>query len=139
MTTFQTPLQIVGANGITGNNQTETCSFVRGTKVLSLGSSTSRQIVTLPPFSTLTGLSACMVSAPATDVSALNVNWGNSGQATRYGIIAVSALGQIRAATVSAAADFDASSTIVVTTSAVSTTTFTTGGVRAFIEYVTVA
>jgi len=141
MTTFQTPLKTQGASGDTGNSQTETSAFVRGTKVLSLGSSNSRQIVTLPPFSTLTSLGACVTSAgaPADPVSAFSVSFGNSGQAARYGVIAVSALGQLRSPTVSASTDFDAGSTIVVTLSAVSTTTFTAGGVRAFIEYVTVA
>ncbi len=139
MTTFQVPLKTQGASGDTGNSQTETSGFVHSSKVLSLGSGNSRQIVTLPPFSTLTGLRALPTSAFAADVSAVNVNWGNSAQATRYGVIAVSALGALRTASVSGAADFDAGGTIVVTVSAVSTTTFTSGGVRAFIEYITVA
>jgi len=140
MTTFQVPLKTQGASGDTGNTQTETSAFVRGTKVLSLGVGSSRQIVTLPPFSTLTGLGALTTSAGAPDpVSAFVVSWGNSAQASRYGLIAVSALGQIRSPTVSAANDFDAGGTIVVVASAVSTTTFTAGGVRAFIEYITVA
>lgn len=140
MTTFQTPLKTEGANGGTGNSQTETSGFVHASKVISLGGGATapRAIVTLPPFSTLTGLRAIPTSAFAADVSAVNVNWGNSAQATRYGVIAVSALGSLRAAAVSAATDFDAGGTIVVTVSAVSTTTFTAGGVRAFIEYITV-
>jgi hypothetical protein len=139
MTVFQTPLETIGANGDTGNSQTETSGFVHSSKVLSLGSSNSRQIVSLPPFSTLTGLRAIPTSAFAADVSAVNVSWGNSAQATRYGVIAVSALGAMRSASVSAGTDFDAGGTVVVTVSAVSTTTFTAGGVRAFIEYITVA
>lgn len=140
MTTFQAPLKIQGAGGDTGNSQTETSAFVRCTKVLTLtGASVSpRQIITLPPNSTLTMLEAVPTSAFAADVSAVNVNWGNSAQATRYGVIAVSALGQVRSAAVSAATDFDAGGTIVVTVSAVSTAVFTTGGVRALISYVTV-
>jgi len=141
MTVFQTPLETVGPNGETGNPQTDTVGFVSCRKVLSLGggSTAPRRIVTLPPFSTLIGLGALPTSALAADVSAVNVNWGNSAQATRYGVIAVSALGAFRAATVSAGVDFDNGGTIVVTVSAVGTTTFTTGGVRAFIEYITVA
>lgn len=140
MTTFQSPLKIQGANGDTGNPQTETSGFVRSIKQVSLGGAavSPRSIVTLPPFSTLTGLWAVPTSAFAADVSAVNVNWGNSAQATRYGVIAVSALGAIRAAAVSAATDFDAGGTIVITGSAVSTAVFTTGGVRAFVEYLTV-
>lgn len=138
MTTFTTPLKTVGPDGLTGNPQTQTAGFVHATKVVSLGAGNSRQIVTLPPKSNLTNLRAFTTSALAADVSALNISWGNSSDATRYGIIAVSALGAIRGAAVSAAADFDNGGTIVIVASAVSTTTFTTGGARAFIEYLTV-
>lgn len=147
MTTFQTPLITVGANGQTGNSQTDTSGFVHASKVVSLGATggnARRAIVTIPPFSTLTNLRAVPTSAFAADVSAVFVNWGNSADATRYGVIAVSAVGAMRGAAVSGAVDFDVPTTalpntIVVTVSAVSTTTFTAGGVRAFIEYVTVA
>lgn len=144
MTTFQVPLKSIGAGGDTGYSGTESSGFVPATKVLSLGVGSSRQIVTLPSKSTITGLKACVTSAGAPDpVSAFIVNFGNSGQASRYGLIAVSALGQVRSPTVSAATDFDDATTspfntIVVAISGVSTTTFTAGGVRAFIEYVTV-
>lgn len=141
MTTFQTPLKTQGANGDTGNSQTETSGFVRATKVISLGATGSnvrRAIVSLPPFSTITGLEAVSTSAFAADVSAALVNWGNSADATHYGVIAVSALGQVRSAPVSAATEFDAGGTVVVTVSAATTTTFTVGGVRAFINYITV-
>lgn len=141
MTTFNTPLVTVGSGGITGNAQTETTGFVAASKVVSLGggSTAPRQVVTIPPGSFLTRLGAFTTSAFAGDVSAVNVNFGNSGQATRYGVISVSALGLVRTATVSAAADFDAGSTIIITGSAVSTTTFTSGGFRAFVEYITMS
>lgn len=139
MTTFQTPLKTQGAGGDTGVSQTDTSGFVQSSKVLSLGVGATRQIVTLPPYSTLTSLRSLVTSAPnGTDVSAFNVSWGNSADATHYGIIAVSAVGAVRSASVSAGAEFDAGGTIVVVVSAVSTTTFTAGGVRAFIEYITV-
>lgn len=146
MTTFQTPLKTAGAQGDTGNSQTESSGYVKTTKVLSLGSGNSRQIVSIPEKSTLVGLGAIPTSAFDADVSAAVVNFGNSAQATRYGAIAVSAVGAYRAAAVSAGTDFDTYgavaanpfNSIVVTVSAVSTTTFTNGGVRAFIEYVTV-
>lgn len=138
MTTFQFPLKGYGAAGDTGNPQTETSGYVHVTKIVSLdGTATnSRKIVTLPDKATLTSLRACATSAFAADVSAVNVNFGNSAQATRYGVVAVSAVGQIRGAVVSAATDFDTTNTIVITTSAVSTAVFTTGGVRAFVEYI---
>jgi len=141
MTTFQTPLKTQGAGGDTGNSQTETSGFVDAHKTVSLGATggaVKRAIVTLPPFSTLRGLTAIPTSAFAADVSAVNVNWGNSADATHYGVIAVSAVGALRSAAVSAGTEFDAGGTIVITVSAVSTTTFTAGGVRAFITYTTV-
>lgn len=138
MTGFVAPLKILGPSDPTGDTQTNASGFVRATKVLTLGSGNSRQIVTLPPKSTLTALEAAIVSAPAADVSALVISWGNSGQASRYGLIAVSALGQVRGSVVSAATDFDTGGTIVVVASAVSTTTFVAGGARVFIQYVTV-
>lgn len=147
MTTFQVPLRTVGVGGLTGNSQTDTSGYVHASKVVSIGATGTlgtRAIVTLPSFSTLTGLRAIPTSAFAADVSAVTVNWGNSADATHYGAIAVSALGALRSAAVSAGTEFDNAgaspfNTIVITVSAVSTTTFTAGGVRAFVEYITVA
>jgi hypothetical protein len=142
MTTFQTPLKTYGAGGDTGNPQTESSGFVPAKKYISLGSTggnARRAVVTIPPLSTLTSLQAVATSAFAADVSAAIVSWGNSADATRYGSIAVSAVGQLRSVTgVSGCTDFDAGGTIVITVSAVSTTTFTTGGVRAMLQYTTV-
>lgn len=138
MTTFQAPLKIVGKDGITGSSVTDTQGYTHCTKVLSLGGGATapRQIITLPNKAMLINLCAFATSAFSADVSAVNVSWGNSADATHYGIIAVSAVGQIRGATVSAAGEFDTGGTIIVVASAVSTTTFTTGGVRAFVEYI---
>lgn len=141
MTTFQTPLKTQGPSGDTGNSQTESSGFVSSRKYVSLGATGGnlrRAIVTLPPFSTIMRLEAVPTSAFAADVSAALVNWGNSADATHYGVIAVSAVGQLRTAQVSAATEFDAGGTIVITVSAVTTTTFTTGGVRALVEYITI-
>lgn len=142
MTTFQTPLKTIGQSGDTGNSQTETSGFVPAKKYISLGATggnARRAIVTLPPLSTLTSLQAVATSAFAADVSAVNVSWGNSADATRYGVIAVSAVGQLRSVTgVSGCTDFDNGGTIIVVVSAVSTTTFTQGGVRAMLQYTTV-
>lgn len=138
MTIFQTPLKTQGPGGDTGNSQTETSGFVDSHKVVSLGATGTnirRAIITLPPNSTLRGLTAIPTSAFAADVSAVNVNWGNSADATHYGVIAVSAVGALRSALVSAGTEFDTGGTIIITVSAVSTANFTTGGVRAFITY----
>jgi len=138
MTAFTGPLVVQGVNNPTGNPQTDTAGFVHCTKIVPLtgGATAPRAVVTLPNNSILTACRAYATSAFAADVSAANVSFGNSSDATRYGIIAVSAVGQIRSATVSAANDFQSGGTIVVVGSAVSTTTFTSGGVNALIEYI---
>lgn len=141
MTTFNVPLKTQGTGGNTGNSQTETSGFVSARKVVSLGATggnVRRAIITLPPFSSLLTAGGFSTSAFAADVSAAFINFGNSADATHYGVIAVSAVGQLRNATVSAGGEFDSGGTIVVTVSAVSTTTFTAGGVRAFVEYLTI-
>lgn len=139
MTHFTAPLIVIAPGDPTGNAQTNGAGYVLATKIRSMGSgTTSRMVVTIPPYSTLKQLSAVPTSAFASDVSAVNVSFGNSADATHYGVIAVSAVGNLRLAPVSAATEFDAGGTIVITVSAVSTTTFTTGGVRAFISFVTV-
>jgi hypothetical protein len=142
MTTFTSPLIIEGANNPKLGTSTDTSGFVHCTKIVPLtGAAVSpRAIVTLPPFSILTNARAYATSAFAADVSAMNVSFGNSSDATRYGIIAVSALGQIRGATVSAANDFNnqTGGTMVIVGSAVSTATFTAGGANALVEYIVV-
>lgn len=142
MTTFTGPLVIEGANNPKLGTTQDTSGFVHCTKVVPLtgGAVSPRAIVTLPPYSILTNARAYATSAFAADVSAMNVSFGNSAQAARYGIISVSALGQVRGATVSAADDFNnpTGGTIVVVGSAVSTAVFTTGGANALIEYIVV-
>lgn len=139
MTLFKAPLRIGDINS--GNPQTETRGFVPCMKIVLLSQAQPRMIVSLPPSSTLLKLGAVPTSAfTGTDpVSAMNVNFGNSADSQHYGVVVVSANSQLRETTlVSAATDFDASgATIVVTLSALSTTVFTGGGVRAFIHYVT--
>jgi len=144
MTTFQNPLKTRGVGGDTGLPATDTTSYVTQAKIVSLGGGATapRQIITIPSNSTLLRMGGVVTSALAADVSAVNISFGNSADATHYGIIAVSALGQVRTTTVSAATEFDnvtvsPFNTIVIVVSAVSTTTFTAGGVRAFVEYVT--
>lgn len=134
-TTFKGPIR-TGLN--TGNPQTNTLGFLGATKVCNTGFGADRVVVTLPPGANLVGLGASPVSAfTGTDpVSAMSVKFGNSADATRYGIITVSALGNYRESAVSASNDFDNGGTIVVTISALSTTSFTGGGTRNFIRYV---
>lgn len=142
MTTNTVPLKIQGKDGNTGNEQTRAIGYVRCTRQVNLGiAPDNRKIITLPPNSTLLGLSAIVVSAWAgvdTAASSMNVNFGNSADSTHYGVVNVSAVVALKeAASVSAGNEFDSGGTIVVTLSALSTTTFTAGGVRAFAEYLT--
>jgi len=141
-TTFTGPLEGQGANNPTGNPQTDTAGYVGFTKVIPLGSGTaSRAVITLPERSILQSCVAFATSAFAADVSAANVNFGNSSDATRYGVISVSAIGQNRSVTaVSAVNDFlnGTPQTMVITISAVSTTTFTTGGAYALVRFIMV-
>lgn len=140
MTAFTGPLLVQGINNPTGNPQTDTAGFVHCTKIVPLtgGATAPRSVVTLPSNCILTACRAYVTSALAADVSAVNVSFGSSSDATRYGIVAVSAVGQLRASTVSAAGDFQNPliNTMVIVASAVSTTTFTTGGANAMIEYI---
>src|SRR3990167_10490414 len=126
----------------TGVPTTDTRGYVSVIKAVSLSQAAPRQIITIPGGTTLTMLEAIQTSAFTGDdpVSAMSVNFGTSADATKFGAIQVSALVQIRqVVNVSAPTDFDtASGTIVLTLSAVSTTIFTGGGVRAFVHFLTV-
>ena len=138
-TIFQGPL---GTGTATGVPTTDTRGYISVIKSVPLSQAAPRQIVTIPQGSILTMLEAVQTSAFTGDdpVSSMSVNFGNSADATHYGAIQVSALVQIRqVVNVSAPTDFDtAAGTIVLTLSAVSTTVFTGGGVRAFIHFLTV-
>ncbi len=136
-TTFEGPLR----TGIdTGNPQTSTIAYVPCRKVSSIGFGAARTVVTLPPKSTLWSLAAVPTSAftGGDSVTAMTVSFGTSSDATRYGVVTVSALGRYRSATiVSGATDFDVSGgTVVITLSAEATSVFTGGGVRTFVSFV---
>ena len=140
MTTFTGPLMGQGPNNPTGNSQTDTSGYVSFTKVVPLtGAAVSpRAVITLPPRSILLALEGIATSAFASDVSAMNISWGNSTDATRYGIISVSAVGAVRSAAVSGATDFLNGGTIVIVGSAVSTAVFTAGGAYALARFLMV-
>lgn len=75
----------------TGNPQTSTTGFVKLTKQVSLGSGQTRQIVTLPPGSTITNLGAVTTSAitGGTDVADMNINFGTSADPSGYGLVQI--------------------------------------------------
>ncbi len=138
-TNFTGPLS-VGQK--TGDPTTDTRGFARLTKQVSLGSGAdSRKTVSFPGKVTILNLAAVPSSAfgPSDQVaSAARVSFGTSSDATRYGIVPVSGLGVLNEVRASAGTDFDAATIMVLALSAQTTTTFTSGGARAFIEYIQV-
>ncbi len=142
MTGFTAPLKILGPGDPTGNPQTNASGFVPAYKQVSLGGGLgeTRKIVTIPPQSTLVGLSFTLTSAFAGDTAAtaMAVQFGTSADPTGIGVFNVSGGAPNRwAFPTSGAAAFDTGGTIVLNLSALSTTTYTGGG-RLFVEYVTV-
>lgn len=126
---------------ITGNPQTQTIAYSKVVAVTNVGFGATRAILSIPPKSTLLNLGAVPTSAfTGTDpVSAMTVSFGNSAQNVYFGQVVVSANTRTGNSTpVSGASEFDNGGTIVINLSALSTTVFTGGGVRAFVEYVTV-
>lgn len=143
MTNFKEPLKIGDpATGL--GSAYDTFGYVPANKVIALGGGggQTRQIVSFPAKTTPYMLGFVQTSAFGgvdTAASAMVVSFGNSSDATRYGVFNVSAgagAGSRFAFNVSAAADFDLAGTMIVTLSALSTTTYTGGG-RAIVGYVT--
>lgn len=137
-TNFEGPLSV---GDVTGIPNTDTRGFVRLSKRVIIGQAQPRQVVTISPDSVVTGFGFVPTSAfTGTDpVSALSVNFGTSADPNQHGVVTVSAATRYteQVAAFVSGATFDDGGTIVVTISAVSTTTFTGGGGRAFIHYVT--
>lgn len=110
------------------------------TKQVSVGAGRKQTIVTLPPESTLIGLAAIGTSAfstPGDAVSAAAVKFGTAGDLDQYGSITnVSARLTLAFSTpVSGALDFDTGGDVVISCSAETTSVFTNGGARAFVQY----
>lgn len=110
------------------------------TKQISVGAGRKQSIVTLPPESTLIGLAAIQTSSfstPGDAVSAAAVKFGTATDLDQYGSITnVSALQSLAFSTpVSGARDFDTGGDVVISCSAETTSVFTNGGARAFVQY----
>ena len=137
-TNFEGPLSV---GDVTGIPQTDTRGFVRLSKRVVIGAGQTRQVVSLAPDSVVTGFGFVPTSAftGGDSVTALSVNFGSSADPNQHGVVTVSAATRYTEAVDAfvSAAVFDSGGTMVVTISAVSTTTFTGGGGRAFIHYVT--
>ncbi len=123
----------------TGNDTTDTRAFLPGRRQILLSQATPSASITIPPLSTIIKLGFVPTSAfTGTDpVSAMNVTFANGSLV--HGIVTASAATRYHESTfVSAAEAYDAGGTMTITLSALSTTVFTGGGGRAFVEYITV-
>lgn len=122
----------------TGLATTDTRGWIPGRKILLLDVTIPSASVTIPANSVLTKTSFVPTSAFAgTDpVSAMNVTFANGSIV--HNIITASAATKYHESTTVSGAIYDTGGTLTVTLSALSTTTFTGGGGRAFVEYLTI-
>ncbi len=121
----------------TGIPETDTRGYMPGRKVIQLSQGTPRGNVTIPGKSVVTKLAFVPTSAfTGTDpVSAMNITFTTGTQV--LGIVTASAATKYHESTVVSAAIFDDAAIVSASLSALSTTTFTGGGGRAYIEYIT--
>ena len=84
-TTFQGPIRAGGPD--TGVASTDTRGFVKMSRGVSLTQGASRQIISLPPNSTLVGIGAVRTSAitGGDDLIDARVNFGTSADADQFG------------------------------------------------------
>jgi hypothetical protein len=122
----------------TGRPTTDTLAWVPGRRQVNLSQGTPSATLTIPAKSTVTKLAFVPTSAfTGTDpVSAMNITFANGTLV--HGIVTASAATRYHESTFVSAADYDAGGTMTITLSALSTTVFTGGGGRAFVEYITV-
>ena len=127
-----------------GTVQIGNASFAKQTQILtkqvSVGGGTKQAFIALPPHSTLLGLGAIQTSAfstPGDAVSAGIVSFGTEGDVNQYGAIndVSAAAGFTLVSPVSGAADFDSGGILVVSCSVETTSVFTNGGARAYVQY----
>ena len=109
-------------------------------KQVSVGGGSKQAFMALPPHSTLIGIGAIQTSAfstPGDAVSAGIVSFGTEGDVNQFGVITdVSAAQGLTFVTpVSGVAEFDSGAILVVSCSVETTSVFTNGGVRAFVQY----
>lgn len=134
-TTFSGPIRF-GENA--GNNGSDTRAFVPGRRQVNLSQASPSADILIPAKSTVTKIAFVPTSAfTGTDpVSAMNVTFANGSLV--HGIVTASAATKYHESTTVSAANYDSSATMTITLSALSTTVFTGGGGRAFVEYITV-
>lgn len=119
-------------------NSKDTRGFVPGRQVKTLSQAAPSTTFTIPPKSVVTKNAFVPTSAfTGTDpVSAMNVTFANG--TVVHSIVPVSAATRYAESTFVSGALYDTGGTLTVTLSAQSTTVFTGGGGRAYVEYITV-
>lgn len=116
---------------------TDTRAYVPSRRVVRLSQSSPSATIPIPAKSVLTKTGFVPTSAfTGTDpVSAMNVTFANGTQV--HNIVTASAATKYHESTTVSAAVYDTAGTLTITLSALSTTVFTGGGGRAFVEYLT--
>jgi len=133
-TNFTGPLTI---GSVTGIPETDTRGFVSCIKIIQLSQATPRGNVTVPANSVAIRLGFVPTSAFTGDdpVSAMNITFTKGTEV--MGVVTASAATRHHQQTVVSAAIFDTAAVVSASLSALSTTVFTGGGGRAFIEFLT--
>lgn len=122
---------------VTGRTDTDTRGWVPGRKVIQLSQGTPRGNITIPPNSVVTKVAFVPTSAFTGDdpVSAMVVTF-TTGTVV-LGVVTASAATKYHESTVVSGAVLDSGAVVSASLSALSTTVFTGGGGRAYIEYIT--
>lgn len=122
---------------VTGIASTDTRGYVQGTKIIQLSQAAPRANITIPANSVVTKLGFVPTSAFTGDdpVSAMTITFA-AGTVT-LGVVTASAATRYHQQAVVSGAIFDTAAVVSASLSALSTTVFTGGGGRAFIEFLT--
>lgn len=133
-TNFTGPLTI---GSVTGRDDTDTRGWVSAIKIIQLSQGTPRGNITIPGNSVAIRLGFVPTSAFTGDdpVSAMNITFTRGTEV--MGVVTASAATRHHQQTVVSAAIFDTAAVVSASLSALSTTVFTGGGGRAFIEFLT--
>lgn len=132
-TNFTGPLSV---GSFDGSSAGETRAWVPGRRVVNLTQAAPSATIPIPANTVITKVASVTTSAyTGTDpVSAMNVTFANG--TIVHAIVPVSAATRYAESTVVSGAIYDTAGTLTVTLSAQSTTVFTGGGCRAYVEYI---
>lgn len=119
------------------NGATDTRAYMPGRRVVRLSQASPSATVPIPARSVVTKTGFVPTSAfTGTDpVSAMNITFANGTQV--HNVVTASAATKYHESTTVSAAVYDTAGTMTITLSALSTTVFTGGGGRAYVEYIT--